>query len=94
MILASLGIVIGVVAAWYAEWGASIGLVALVLALAAVTYRGVSSESNVSAARGHVFVYPKKMNTGGLEIWFESTASQRQSKRRGMRCWSPLGGPS
>jgi hypothetical protein len=83
IVLASLGIAIGVVAAWYADWVASIGLLALILALAVVTYRGVSNDSNVSVARGYVFVYPKNMSTGGLELWFESICKPRAVKEKG-----------
>jgi hypothetical protein len=62
---------------------ASIGILALVLPLAGVTYRGVSNESNISIARGYVFVYPKKMGTGGLELWFESTCKPKKVKVEG-----------
>ena len=81
--IAFLAAVIGVAAAWYANWAAFFGLLALMLPLAAVTYRGVSNDSNVSVARGYVFVYPMVMGTGGLELWFESTCKPRAIKEKG-----------
>ena len=76
-VLAFIGIAIGVAAAWYASWSAFL-LVVPVLLLAAVTYRGVSNESNVSIERGYVFVYPKDMGTGGLELWYESICKPKR----------------
>ena len=76
-VLAFNGIAIGVAAAWYAAWSAFL-LVVPVLLLAAVTYRGVSNESNVSIERGYVFVYPKVMGTGGLELWYESICKPKR----------------
>ena len=82
-ILASLGIVIGVVAAWYGSLIAFLSLDAILLPLAAVTYHGLSNESNVSIERGHVFVYPKVMGTGGLELWFESICKPKKIRVEG-----------
>ena len=69
-VLAFFGIVIGGGAAGYGSLIAAFSLDAIVLPLAAVTYHGLSNESNVSIERGHVFVYPKVMGTGGLELWY------------------------
>ena len=82
MVLASLGILIVVAAAWYAAWSVFL-LVVPALLLAAVTYRGVSNESNVSIERGYVFVYPKVMGTGGLELWYESICKPKKVKVEG-----------
>ena len=77
--LAFLGIAIGIVATWYAAWSVFL-LVVPILLFAAVTYRGVANESNVSIERGYVFVYPKIMGTGGLELWYESICKPKKVK--------------
>lgn len=83
VVLAFLGIVIGVVAAWYGSLIAFFSLDAIVLPLAAVTYHGLSNESNVSIERGHVFVYPKVMGTGGLELWYEAICKPKKVRVEG-----------
>ena len=83
VVLASLGVIAGIVIGVNAGWLSSFLLWALVLPLSAVTYHGVSNESNVSIERGHVFVYPKVMGTGGLEFWFESISKPKRVKVEG-----------
>jgi hypothetical protein len=58
VILAFLG-VLGGVAFWQSAWWASLIFLGAMLSVAVLFYSGVSRESNVSVARGRVFVYPK-----------------------------------
>ena len=58
VIWACLGVIGGVVAGWQAGWPWSVVLLVIMLPLAALFYSGISRESNVSVARGRVFVYP------------------------------------
>ena len=51
--------VLGAAAFWRVEWGISLIFLGVMLPLAVLFYSGVSRESNVSVARGRVFVYPK-----------------------------------
>jgi hypothetical protein len=60
VIWAFLG-VLGGVAFWPSEWWASLIFLGVMLSVAVLFYSGVSRESNVSVARGRVFVYPKMM---------------------------------
>ena len=80
MALSLVGLAMEAVAAWYAAWSASL-LVVPVLLLAAVTYRGVSNESNVSIERGYVFVYPKVMGTGGAGAVVRVDLQAKESQR-------------
>jgi hypothetical protein len=59
MTWAFLGVLGGVIAGWGAGWPWSIVFFGIMLPLAVLFYSGVSRESNVSIARGRVFVYPK-----------------------------------
>jgi len=77
LVLASLGVIIGVIAGWYAGWVAGLSLFLLLLVFGVLSYSGSSSESNVSIERGYVFVYPKRMNTGGVELWQEAICKPR-----------------
>jgi len=83
MVLASLGVVIGGVAGWYAGWVAGSILFVLFLVFGVLSYSGLSNESNVSIARGYVFVYPKLMKTGGVELWQEAICKPRAIKVEG-----------
>ena len=58
VIWAFLG-VLGAAAFWQVEWVISLIFLGVMLPLAVLFYSGVSRESNVSVARGRVFVYPK-----------------------------------
>jgi len=59
VIWAFLGILAGVVAGWGAGWPWSIIFLGVMLPLAVLFYSGRTRESNVSIARGRVFVYPR-----------------------------------
>jgi len=83
MVLASLGVVIGGVAGWYVGWVAGSMLLVLFLVFGVLSYSGLSSDSNVSVARGHVFVYPKLMKTGGEELWREAICKPKAIKEEG-----------
>ena len=82
-VLASLGVVMGVVLGWYAGWVPGFLLFVPFLVFAVLSYSGLSSESNVSIARGHVFVYPKLMKTGGEELWREAICKPKAIKEEG-----------
>jgi hypothetical protein len=83
VVLASLGVVIGVVAGWYAGWVAGLSLFLLFFVFGVLSYFGLSSEANVSIARGYIFVYPKQMKTGGVELWQEATCKPRAMEEEG-----------
>jgi hypothetical protein len=83
MVLVSLGVVIGGVADWYTGWVAGSFLFALFLVFGVLSYSGLSSESNVSVGRGYVFVYPKLMKTGGVELWQEAICKPKRIKEEG-----------
>ena len=83
MVLASFGVVIGGVAGWYVGWVAGSMLLVLFLVFGVLSYSGLSSDSNVSVARGHVFVYPKLMKTGGEELWREAICKPKAIKEEG-----------
>jgi hypothetical protein len=83
IVLGSLGVVIGVGAGWYAGWVTGFLLLLPFLVFAVLSYSGLSNESNVSIARGYVFVYPKRMNTGGVELWQEAICKPKTIKEEG-----------
>jgi hypothetical protein len=58
VIWAFLG-VLGAVVFWQAVWVVSLIFLGVMLSVAVLFYSGVSRESNVSIARGRIFVYPK-----------------------------------
>ena len=58
VIWAFLG-VLEAIAFWGAGWWASVLFLGVMLPLGVLFYTGVSRESSVSIARGHVFVYPR-----------------------------------
>jgi len=92
MVLASLGVIVGGVAGWYAGWVAGSLLFVLFLVFGVLSYSGLSSESNVSVARGYVFVYPKLMKTGGEELWRETICKPKAIKEEGEEVLVSSGG--
>ena len=59
VIWAFLGVLGAFLAGWGGAWPVSFIFLGTMLAVAFLFYSGVSRESNVSVARGYVFVYPK-----------------------------------
>jgi len=74
--------VVGAAAFWQAAWGISLIFLGVMLFVAVLFYSGVTRESNVSVARGYVFVYPRKIGneTTGLS---ESTCKPKAIKEQG-----------
>jgi len=81
VVLAFLG-VLGAVAFWQGAWWASLIFLGVILAVAVLFYSGVSRESNVSVARGRVFVYPRTMGNGTTAV-LESICKPQAIKEEG-----------
>ena len=74
--------VLGAVAFWQAAWGLSLIFLGIMMFVAALFYSGVSRESNVSVARGRVFVHPRTIGNATTAI-SESTCKPRAVKEQG-----------
>ena len=74
--------VLGAAAFWQAAWGVSLIFLGVMLSVAALFYSGVSRESNVSVARGYVFVRPRTIGNETTAL-SESTCKPRAVEEQG-----------
>ena len=94
VIWAFLGVFGGVVAGGQAGWPWSVVFLGIMLPLAVLFYSGISRESNVSIARGRVFVYPRTIGNETTAI-SESICKPEAIKEEGgavlvLSRWSEL----
>ena len=85
VVFALLGVlaeVVGWWGGWVAGWLTTLVFLPIMLVLAVLFYSGVSRESNVSVARGYVFVYPRTIGNETTAL-SESTCKPESIKEEG-----------
>ena len=75
-------VVVGWQGGWVAGWLTTLVFLPITLVLAVLFYSGVSRESNVSVARGYVFVYPRTIGNETTAL-SESTCKPEAVREEG-----------